>query len=115
MLVALRSGMLVLMGSVLIAIGVFGLRRVVGMGLVFEGVLLVGMDVMRVPFARIGRRIRRGRDRCLDGCRNRLLGLRFRGGRLCRDRAVIVLIVVLAMFMRMVVNMLVRMILRMFV
>ena len=73
--------MLVLMGSGLIAIGVFGVRRVVGMGLIFERVLLVGMNVMRVLFARIGRRIRRGRDRCLDGCRNRQLGLRFRRGR----------------------------------
>jgi hypothetical protein len=37
----------------------FGLRRVVGMGLIFEGLLVMGMNVMRVFLARfrIGRRI----------------------------------------------------------
>jgi hypothetical protein len=88
----------------MIAVRVFGARHVVGMGLIFQGVI-----VMRVLFAniRIGRRIRRGRGGCFDGCRNRHIGLGFRRGGFTRDLIVIVLIE--GVFLRMVMNMLVRM------
>src|SRR4051794_33326381 len=86
----------------------FGLRRVVGMGLIFESPLVMGMNVMPVFLARfrIGRRICRGRSRCLDGGRNRQLGLRLR--RCCFLRGMTVVMLLVRVFMGMV-RMLVRM------
>jgi hypothetical protein len=98
------GGMIVVLRSRAIAIRALGGRRVVGMGLVFER-----MIVMRVLFAnfRIGRRIRPGTGGCLDGRRNRHIGLGFRRGGFTRDMIVIGLIV--GAFMRIVMNVLVRM------
>src|SRR3954453_13556415 len=90
----------------------FGLRRVVGMGLIFESPLVMGMNVMPVFLARfcIGRRICRGRSRCLDGGRNRQLGLRLRPCCFLRGMTVVMLLVRGFMGMvRMLMNMLVRM------
>jgi hypothetical protein len=111
LLVALRGGgMVVVLRSGGIAIHVFGLRRVVGMGSIFERVLLMGMNVMRVIFARfrIGRRIRCGCGGCLDGCRNRHIGLGFWRYGFVRGMTVVVLIGgVLMRMVRIVMNMLV--------
>jgi ABC-type enterochelin transport system permease subunit len=59
MLVALRNGSMLRSG--MIAVGMFGARRVVGMGLIFERVLVVDMNIMCGFFAalRLGWRIRR--------------------------------------------------------
>ena len=90
----------------------FGLRRVVGMGLIFERVLFVDLNVVRVLFTRfrISWRIRCGCDRCLDGCRNRQLDLGFWRCSFLRGMTVVVLIMgVLMRMVRMLLNVLVRM------
>jgi hypothetical protein len=86
----------------------FGGRRVVGMGLIFERVLFVDMRIMRRLFAGLGAgwRLRRGCSRCLDGCRNRRLGLLLRRNGFARD--ITVMIVVVRMI-GVIVSMLVRM------
>src|ERR1700754_1669754 len=82
------------------------------MGLIFEGALVMGMNVMRMLFARfpIGRRICCGCGRRLDGCRNRQLGLGFWRCGFLRGMTTVVLIVgVLIRMVRTLMNVLVRM------
>src|SRR5882672_8867545 len=83
--------------------GVFGVRRVVGMGCVFVRVFVMITLIMRVIFVGLGarRRIRRRRRRCFDGCRIGRTGLVIRRLRLARVSMVVLI-------MRMVVVMMLR-------
>src|SRR5712664_3813830 len=84
--------------------GVFGVRRVVGMGCVFVRVFVMITLIMRVIFVGLGarRRIRRRRRRCFDRCRIGRTGLVIRRLRLARVSMVVLI-------MRMVVIMIMRM------
>ena len=68
--------------------GLFGARRVLGMGRVFFRVLGVDTLVMGVFFVNLGRNGCRGG---LDGRRDRHIGMRFRHRRFARGMTVIVL------------------------
>ena len=83
--------------------GVFGVRRVVGMGRVFVRVFVMITLIMRVIFVGLGarRRIQR-RRRCFDGCCIGRTGLVIRRLRLARVSMVVLI-------MRMVVIMIMRM------
>jgi MFS family permease len=96
-------------------VAMFGVRRIVGMGGVFAGVLLVEVLIMPVFFVRFRAR-RRHRGRGLDGHRNRHVGRRFNGRRLARvsmvvpPRSVFISVFMLMlMIVRVVMIMLVRM------
>ena len=113
MLVGLRlSRMLVVRRSCVLLAGLFGARRVLGMGRVFFRVLGVDTLVMGVFFANLGCS---GCFGGLDGRRDRHVGMRFRHRRVARGMTVIVLAMCMVMGMIVAMVVIMRMIVRMIV